>query len=148
MYKHPEKYQQTFAVDQSSGSTGEVDGGSPSDRDDMAAAVAEFGEHRAAIERTKGMLMLVYGIDEAAAFELLRWRSMENNVKLRSLAEQMAADFLNLTRLEPDPRRSAYDQILLSAHLRIEGQTPSRDGVALSSADEDILGVKTGRAIP
>ena len=44
------------------------------------------------------MLMLIYAIDEAAAFELLKWRSQETNVKLRILAEQVAADFVAAQR--------------------------------------------------
>ena len=43
------------------------------------------------IEQAKGMLMAIYGIDAAAAFDLLKWRSQETNVKLRSLAEQIVA---------------------------------------------------------
>jgi AmiR/NasT family two-component response regulator len=29
------------------------------------------------IEQAKGMLMLVYGLDAVAAFDLLKWRSQE-----------------------------------------------------------------------
>ena len=46
----------------------------PSEReheDQVTAAVAVIAESRADIERTKGMLMLIYGMDEPAAFELL-----------------------------------------------------------------------------
>jgi AmiR/NasT family two-component response regulator len=45
------------------------------------------------IEQAKGMLMLVYGLDAAAAFDLLRWRSQESNIKLRRLAQQLVEDF-------------------------------------------------------
>ncbi len=41
----------------------------------ISAAVAEFADHRAAIEQAKGVVMYVYRIDADAAFELLRWRS-------------------------------------------------------------------------
>src|SRR5882757_9174421 len=40
-------------------------------QDAMTAAVAVIAEARAHIEQTKGMLMLVYGMDAVAAFELL-----------------------------------------------------------------------------
>ena len=53
----------------------------------MTAAVARIAERRSGIEQTKGMLMLVFGIDEPTAFDLLRWRSQDANVKLRPLAE-------------------------------------------------------------
>ena len=62
----------------------------------LSAAVAEIAENRAAIEQVKGMLMLVYRVDADAAFELLKWRSQEVNVKLRILAEQLLADFAEL----------------------------------------------------
>ena len=61
----------------------------PSERerqDQVAAAVTVIAEARAGIEQAKGMLMLIYGMDEPAAFELLKWRSQETNVKLRLLA--------------------------------------------------------------
>jgi hypothetical protein len=89
-------------------------------QDEVTAAVTIIAEARADIERTKGMLMLVYGMDEAAAFELLKWRSQETNVKLRLLAAQVAADFVALTGSDQLPPRSGYDKLLLTAHLRID----------------------------
>ena len=67
-------------------------------QDEVTAAVTVIAEARADIERTKGMLMLIYGMDEASAFELLKWRSQETNVKLRLLAAQVAADFIALSQ--------------------------------------------------
>jgi ANTAR domain/PAS fold len=96
-----------------------------SDRADnelISAKVAEITEHRAVIEQAKGMLMLVYGLDAAAAFDLLKWRSQESNVKLRLLAERIVADFRDV----PDKAigsRSAFDHVLLTADERI-----ARDG--------------------
>jgi ANTAR domain/PAS fold len=52
-------------------------------------AVTASAEHRAAIEQAKGMIMLSYGIDEVAAFAMLRWWSMEANIKLHLLAERL-----------------------------------------------------------
>jgi ANTAR domain-containing protein len=40
--------------------------------------------------------MMVYRIDADTAFDLLKWRSQETNVKLRTLAEQLLADFVTL----------------------------------------------------
>ena len=88
-------------------------------QDEVTAAVTVIAQARADIERTKGMLMLVYGMDEASAFELLKWRSQETNVKLRLLAAQVATDFIALTGSGGVAPRSAYDKLLMTAHLRI-----------------------------
>lgn len=84
-------------------------------------AVSEIAESRAVIEQAKGMLMLVYRINPDTAFELLRWRSQETNVKLRVLAEQIVADFLALDYDTALPARGAYDRLLLTAHSRVSG---------------------------
>ena len=103
---------------------------SPSERarqDQVTAAVTRIAEDRAGIEQAKGMLMLIYGIDELAAFQLLKWRSQETNVKLRILAEQIAADFTSLSGTETLPPRSAFDNLLLTAHLRVNADIESGD---------------------
>jgi len=84
----------------------------------VSAAVAEIAENRAVIEQAKGMLMLVYRISDESAFELLKWRSQETNVKLRVLAEQILADFVSLVYEETLPPRATFDHLLLTAHLR------------------------------
>lgn len=90
----------------------------------VSAAVAEVAENRAAIEQVKGMLMLVYRVDADAAFELLKWRSQETNVKLRMLAEQLLADFAGLTYEETMPPRTIFDHLLLTAHQRVDAAGP------------------------
>jgi hypothetical protein len=82
------------------------------------------------------MLMLIYGMDEASAFELLKWRSQETNVKLRLLAAQVATDFVALTASEEFPPRSAFDKLLLSAHLRINADIDSRDDTVMQPSEE------------
>ena len=62
----------------------------------VTEAVSEIAESRGAIEQAKGMLMLVYSINADAAFDLLRWRSQETNIKLRLLVEQIIADFVHV----------------------------------------------------
>jgi AmiR/NasT family two-component response regulator len=57
----------------------------------VSDAAREIAESRGPIEQVKGMLMFVYRIDEQQAWELLKWRSQETNVKLRALAVQLAA---------------------------------------------------------
>jgi PAS domain S-box-containing protein len=103
---------------------------SPSERarqDLVTAAVTRITEDRAGIEQAKGMLMLIYAIDELAAFQLLKWRSQETNVKLRILAEQIAVDFISLSGTETLPPRSAFDNLLLTAHLRVNADIESGD---------------------
>lgn len=87
----------------------------------LSAAIAEIAENRATIEQAKGMLMVVYGIDSSAAFDLLRWRSQEANIKLRVVADRVVADFVGLSQSEQSPPRSAYDNLLLTADQRIVG---------------------------
>lgn len=85
----------------------------------VSETVAEIAEARGGIEQAKGMLMLIYRISADSAFELLKWRSQETNVKLRVLAEQIVEDFLDLQYDEVLPARAVYDRLLLTAHFRI-----------------------------
>lgn len=91
----------------------------------ISAQVAEIAERRGAIDRTKGMLMLVYGVDDEAAFNLLVSLSQVRNLKLGVLAEQIAKDFAELGQ-EVIPSRSRFDQRLLAAHLHASGSGESR----------------------
>jgi len=87
--------------------------------DKVTEAVAEIAQARSAIEQTKGMLMLIYRINDESAFDLLKWRSQETNVKLRVLAQQIAADFMALDYNEVLPAREVFDSLLLTAHQRV-----------------------------
>jgi PAS domain S-box-containing protein len=82
----------------------------------VTARLAEISENRASIEQAKGMLMLVYRINDHAAFNLLKWLSQEANVKLRLLAEQIAEDFLGAGL---PVNSQEFDHLLLTAHQRI-----------------------------
>ncbi len=95
----------------------------------ITARVAEITEHRAVIEQAKGMLMLVYGLDEDGAFDLLRWRSQSSNVKLRRLAEIVIESFRN-ARDDAITSRSAFDHALLSGDAAQNG-----DGAASPAAN-------------
>ncbi|ORB74350.1 PAS and ANTAR domain-containing protein [Mycobacterium scrofulaceum] len=87
------------------------------DEEAVSARLAEISGNRAGIEQAKGMLMLVYGISEDAAFELLKWLSQEANIKLRPLAEQIAEDFRDAgLRLGA---QTEFDHLLLTAHERV-----------------------------
>ncbi|EHB44068.1 PAS fold-3 domain protein [Mycolicibacterium rhodesiae JS60] len=80
--------------------------------------VEEIADRRSAIDQAKGMLMLVYNLDDAEAFNLLRWRSQNTNTKLRDLAHQIAADFLSVPHNGQLPAQSVYDNLLMTAHQR------------------------------
>lgn len=99
-----------FYVDVTSGSSRERE-------EEISAQVAEIAERRGSIDRTKGMLMLVYGVDETAAFNLLKSLSQVHNMKLGLFAEQIAKDFSELGK-EAIVSRARFDQRLLTAHLR------------------------------
>ncbi len=90
-------------------------------QDVISEAVAEISENRAPIEQAKGVLMYVYQIEADAAFDLLRWRSQETNVKLRALAEQLLVDVRTTPRDEDAiPSRLAFDRLLLTAHRGVK----------------------------
>lgn len=97
----------------------------------MSAAVAEIADNRSGIEHGKAMLMLVYGVDVGGAFDLLRWRSQETNVKLRVLAERIVREFAALSKGESWPPRSVFDRVLSTAHLRV-GDTEAGAAEAVS----------------
>jgi hypothetical protein len=86
--------------------------------DVITAKVAEITEHRAVIDQAKGMLMLVYGLDADAAFDLLKWRSQESNIKLRRIAQQLVEDF-RAVRDKAIGSRSAFDHVLLTGDARV-----------------------------
>jgi aryl carrier-like protein len=85
----------------------------------ITARVAEITEHRAVIEQAKGMLMLAYGLDAVAAFDLLKWRSQQSNVKLRRLAQQVVEDFCTV-RDKAIASRASFDHMLLTADERVD----------------------------
>ena len=71
------------------------------------------------IEQAKGMLVLLYGVDEESAFDMLRQRSQNTNTKLRALAEQLVSEYRALSNGEELPPRSVYDNKLMTVHERI-----------------------------
>ena len=89
-------------------------------QESISQALLEIAANRAAIEQAKGVLMYVYGIGPGAAFDLLKWRSQEGNVKLRALAEQVLADVLTLKHDKGAPlSRATFDEMFLTAHQRV-----------------------------
>ncbi|MFI5780434.1 PAS and ANTAR domain-containing protein [Nocardia sp. NPDC051570] len=78
----------------------------------------ELFEARAVIEQAKGVLMRIYRIDADQAFRILRWRSQETNVKLRTLAARLMAELHTLPPAPPAVQ-SRFDHLLLTVHERI-----------------------------
>ena len=58
-------------------------------RDDQVRA---FRDSSGVIEQAKGMLMLVYGVNADRAFDVLRWRSQQENVKIRDVAAALVVE--------------------------------------------------------
>ncbi|CQD09499.1 ANTAR domain-containing protein [Mycobacterium lentiflavum] len=83
--------------------------------DTITARLGEIADKRAPIEHVKGMLMLVYNLDDNAAFELLSWLSQKSNVKLRVLAEKIG---VSLRAAAPSAivDRNIFDRALMTAH--------------------------------
>ena len=84
-----------------------------------SAAVAEIADNRAVIDQAKGMLILLYGVDDESAFDMLRRRSQSTNVKLRALAGQLVSDYRALSNGEALPPRWVYEKTLMTIHERI-----------------------------
>jgi AmiR/NasT family two-component response regulator len=68
------------------------------DQQRITDAVDVIAQSRALIEQTKGMLMLVLGVDATRAFDILRSQSQQQNVKLRVVAERVSKDLLEMSR--------------------------------------------------
>ncbi|MFC8529327.1 PAS and ANTAR domain-containing protein [Nocardia sp. NPDC057227] len=88
-------------------------------RETLDEQLPELYAARAVIEQAKGALMLVYGVSPEQAFRVLSWRSQETNVKLRTLATRLIADFGTLSPFSAGAR-SRFDHLLLTAHERVE----------------------------
>ncbi|MEN4473315.1 PAS and ANTAR domain-containing protein [Mycolicibacterium cosmeticum] len=85
----------------------------------ITTAVNDIMGRRAGVEYVCGMLMLIYRIDHQAAFGLLAWRSQETNTKLVAFAGQLLRDIQELAYEEQLPKRSTFDNLLMTAHRRV-----------------------------
>jgi hypothetical protein len=80
---------------------------------DTAAALradvmlAEAVASRSRIDQAKGALMLAYGLDEEAAFAVLRWHSEHLNIKIRTAAERLCAVLPHPGDVDPRDRLDA-----------------------------------------
>ncbi|MCM6775050.1 PAS and ANTAR domain-containing protein [Nocardia sp. CDC159] len=91
-------------------------------------ALPELFEARAVIEQAKGVLMRIYRINADQAFRVLRWRSQETNVKLRTLAARLIAELDSLPPAPPTVQ-SAFDHLLLTVHERIHAEETADEQV-------------------
>jgi PAS domain S-box-containing protein len=69
--------------------------------------------HRAIIDQAKGMLMAIYDITDDAAFEVLRWRSQEMNVKLFDIATELVARIPSLLAVR-DHDQNPINRLLMT----------------------------------
>jgi hypothetical protein len=65
-------------------------------------------------------------IEADAAFDLLKWRSQETNIKLRIMAEQLSEDIGNLQYGDVLPPRTVFDGLLITAHQRIRAKAANK----------------------
>jgi ANTAR domain-containing protein len=84
----------------------------------ITRAVSEIIERRAVIQQTVGMMMVIYDLDADQAFELLKWISQTNNVKLRILAERLGSELPLVARNLTRELRSACDKVLLAQRVQ------------------------------
>jgi hypothetical protein len=69
---------------------------------------------------------MAYGVSAERAFEVLKWRSQQTNVKLRVIAEQVVEQ---LVAQPPGAEvRSHIDRVLLASHERT-GRSPLESSV-------------------
>ncbi|MFJ2668312.1 PAS and ANTAR domain-containing protein [Nocardia fluminea] len=86
-------------------------------REALDSTLPAVVDARMVIEQAKGALMLAYGINAEQAFRVLRWRSQETNVKLRTIAELVIAELPEVAGDEVK-LRSRLDHVLLTVHRR------------------------------
>ena len=85
-----------------------------SGRQETTTALQASFATRAGIEQVKGALMLVYGIDADAAFEVLRGHSQVYNTKVSTLVDRVLAMF-NRRSSTAGVTRGEIDQMLWAA---------------------------------
>nr|BFF19657.1 PAS and ANTAR domain-containing protein [Promicromonospora thailandica] len=78
---------------------------------EATASIQASAEKRAVIEQAKGVLMVVYGVGETAAFELLREASNLANVAVRDIAQTLVHLFSG-PGVTVFPTREAIDEFL------------------------------------
>lgn len=104
--------------------------------DEMLTAAIDSRE---VIDQAKGAAMLAYGLDGAAAFDLLRWHSEHLNVKVRTLAEHL------LAALPERPARTDPRDVLDAA---LAGVLPATDAEVAPLVASSSLHAEDDAALP
>lgn len=81
-------------------------------RGTVADHVQHFRENGAVIEQTKGMLMVVYGIPEDRAFDVLRWLSQTRNIPVHVISRAIAAS-ASIGSWVSESTRREFDLVVL-----------------------------------
>jgi PAS domain S-box-containing protein len=82
-------------------------------QDQVGAELQNIVAKREVIEQAKGMLMAVYDVTADAAFDVLRWRSQEMNVRVQDIARQVVATVPALLAVDASSHRS-IDHFLMT----------------------------------
>ena len=114
-------------------------------REHAAEAIAGAVEHRAVIEQAKGAIMLCFGIDEEAAFQLLRTYSSRSNTKLAVLAEQIAHRLAEPRYSSSDPRLNLMNVLASIAPVgHVSEAGPRRGSLSAVPAEPDRSATASG----
>lgn len=81
--------------------------------DGVNAELQHALESHAVIDQAKGALMLVYGVDDQAAFQMLRAASQQHNIRLRTLAQRFV-DALQAAGGLGQQTRAAMDDLFMA----------------------------------
>jgi transcriptional regulator with GAF, ATPase, and Fis domain len=72
---------------------------------------------RAAIEQCKGIIQFALNVSEEKAFDLLKWRSQDNNVPVRTLCEQLLRDTAGIEWTD-EAAKDRFGRMLMTVHTR------------------------------
>lgn len=105
-------------------------------------AVLDSAASRDLIEQAKGMLMVIFDLDDAQSFDLLRWHSSHNNIKVREVAATLVDRLIDpaLAGMLPRQRLTAIleglDRRTVSAVSAPDSTPPA--GSMLMQAPEEV----------
>ena len=95
------------------------------------------------IEQAKGALMVAYGLTADTAFELLRFHSMNSNIKIRSLAATIAGLLPNAPTTTA--ATAGFDRLLTQAAQALHTSAPT--GVGGPSSEDDRTPLVSNRPV-